>query len=484
MPKNKDKIGTKGYILSSYGLRYKLKIILYLVSVLPFLICVYLVASYITPHINLTIDMVAALFLSGFIALVGFFVVKQVFERVLSLSEEAKQVASSELNLSITTVEEDEVGVLNESFSQLTQRLRKDIEELRSYSQKTTEINLEIQKHMSVLSNLLQISNLISEGAKLDEVIKTVTARLQLLSDSDTSYLFFREEDSESFYVKEAEGVNADELLNLRLKRMEDIFESFIKSKKAFIVDSNNSLRPNIAAIFYDKFKLKNSLAFPVYLKGKIIAILGMGNNRDSFTYKNDDIRIMDVFAKQLAMALENDLLVRSLKKLEVKDTLTGLYNETFIHARLEEEIKRAIIYRRPCAFILLNIDNFQRFQNDFGLLQAEGILKRIALLIQQSFTEIDRVARVKDNEFAIVLPEKNKRLAYQTAQEVRKKIELAFSKERDVNKKITVSGGVSENPLDGVSAEELILKAREALSFAKKHGKNRVCILPQEQCQ
>lgn len=484
MFKGKGKREGRNFILSSYGLKYKLKIILCLVSVLPFLICAYLVSYYVMPHANLTMDMAASVFLSAFIAFVGFFAVKQVFDRVLSLSEEAKQLASSELNLSISTTEEDEVGLLSESFSQLTQRLRKDMEELKSYSQKTTEINLEIQKHMSVLSNLLQISNLISEGAKLDEVIKTVTTRLQLLSDSDTSYLFLRGDGSESFYIKEAEGINANGLLNLKIERIEEVFESFVKSNKAFIVDTNNSLRADIAAVFYEKFKLRNSLALPVYLKGRIIAILGMGNNREFFAYKNDDIRILDVFTKQLAMALENDALSRRLKKLEIKDVLTGLYNETFIHSRLEEEIKRAIIYRRPCAFILFNIDNFQRFQENFGLLPSEVILKKIAALILESFTEVDRVARVGNNEFAVVLPEKNKRMAYQIAQEIRKKIELAFSKERDVNKKITVSGGVSENPLDGVSADELIAKAKEALNFAKKQGKNRVCILPQEQCR
>lgn len=484
MSKDKGKNKEKSFILSSYGLKYKLKIILCLVSVLPFLICAYLVSNYVMPHTNLTVDMAAAVFLSAFIALVGFFVVKQVFDRVLSLSQEAKDLADSDLNLSISTADEDEISVLSESFSQLTQRLRSDMEELKSYSQKTTEINLEIQKHMAVLSNLLQISNLISEGAKPGEVMKTVTTRLQLLSDSDTTFLFFREEDSEKFYIKEVEGSNANELLNLELKEVEGVFESFIKSKKAFVVDSNNSLKPNIAALFYEKFRLKNSLALPVYLKGKITAILGMGNNRESFAYKNDDIRILDVFVKQLAMALENDMLVRNLKKLEVKDALTGLYNQAFIRNRLEEEIKRAIVYRRPCAFILFNIDNFKQFHDNFGLLQAEAALKKTASLILDSFSEIDRVARIGDNEFAAVLPEKNKRQAQEKAEEVRKKIEFNFNKDRDANKRITVSGGISENPLDGISAEELIVKAKEALNFAKTQGKNRIGVLSQKlQC-
>jgi len=473
---NKEKGASKGFILSSYGLKYKLKIILLLVTVLPFLICAYLVSNYVMPYTALTIDMAAAVFLSAFIALTGFFIVKQVFDRVLSLSEEAESIASRDLNIPLGSIKrEDEVAFLSESFSQLTQRLRSDMEELKRYSQKTSEINLEIQKHMAILSNLLQISHLISEGAQLDEVMKIVTARSQMLGDSETAYLLLRKENVGDFYIKEAEGLNTEQLMRQEIKQAEGIFTICFKQNKPFILDSNNPLKPNIAASFYENFRLKNTVALPVYLKGKVAAILGMGNNLESFSYKNEDIKFLDIFVKQLSMALENDMLARRLKELEVQDALTGLYNATFIRLRLSEEIKRAIIYRRPCSFILINIDNFQQFHKDFGLLQAEIALKRIASLIRDSFTEVDRVARIGDNEFAVVLPEKNKRQAYQLAEEVRKKVDVTFNKEAEEERRITVSGGVSENPLDGVSAEELIDKAKGALSLAKTQGKNRI---------
>jgi diguanylate cyclase (GGDEF)-like protein len=84
-------------------------------------------------------------------------------------------------------------------------------------------------------------------------------------------------------------------------------------------------------------------------------------------------------------------------------------------------------------------------------------------------------VARIGDNEFAIVLPEKNKRRAQEVAEDIRKKVESVFSKEQDVNKRLTMSGGVSENPLDGIVAEELFAKARGLLDLAKTEGKNRI---------
>jgi len=101
--------------------------------------------------------------------------------------------------------------------------------------------------------------------------------------------------------------------------------------------------------------------------------------------------------------------------------------------------------------------------------------LKKVAGLIRDSVTEIDRVGRIGDNEFAIVLPEKNKRQAQVIAESIRKKIEFIFSEEEDSEKRLTASGGVSENPLDGIAADELMAKAKEAVSLTKQQGKNRI---------
>ena len=144
---------------------------------------------------------------------------------------------------------------------------------------------------------------------------------------------------------------------------------------------------------------------------------------------------------------------------------------------RLNEEIKRAIAYRRPCSFIVVDIDNFKKYNHAFGSLQAESAIKRIASIIRESVTEIDRVGRIGDDEFAVILPEKNKREAQEVAENIRGKVEFSYSEYVDPIRKITVSAGVSENPLDGITSEELIDKARELLEIAKNGGRNRVII-------
>ena len=66
----------------------------------------------------------------------------------------------------------DELGDLGQALNEMTKRIRGNMDELKGYSEKTTEINFEIQKRVLVLSSLLQVSSLISQGAKLEEIFK------------------------------------------------------------------------------------------------------------------------------------------------------------------------------------------------------------------------------------------------------------------------------------------------------------------------
>jgi diguanylate cyclase (GGDEF)-like protein len=445
-------------------------------SVLPLLVCIYLIINYTSltnaaAKFRITLPML----ITAIIALFGFFITKEIFDRLVSVSSGAKLIASGDTNHKVGVDLPDEVGDLGEVLNKLSQHIRNNMEELKSYSERTTELNLEIQRRVLVLSSLLQISSLISEGVKLEEILKIILEKSRLLANSDVTYLLLKEDEGDTFTMKMVDGIESGYLLKIKIEPQEAMFNKIIKTNRPFILDKENIPPEDLREAFYDKFRLKNTLAFPVSLRGDTVGILGLGSSRDPFLYSRDDMDLLNIFAKQIAIAIENDALIHRVEKLEIKDVLTGLYNKPFIHSRLQEEIKRAIVYHRPCAFLLLDIDNFQDFRQAFGSLQAEVTLKKISSLIRNSVTEIDRVARTGDNEFSIILPERNKRQAQKIAEDIRGKLEFAFKEEQNVNKRLTLSGGVSENPLDGITSEELVNKAKELLNLAKAQGKNRI---------
>jgi diguanylate cyclase (GGDEF)-like protein len=226
------------------------------------------------------------------------------------------------------------------------------------------------------------------------------------------------------------------------------------------------SLKDKLKVSFYLTVVLP--LLVCVYLVSDyILPIIGVSAYVTALVFLNIFIAMAGFALIQEAfcqMVTENEKLTRRMEKLEINDAVTGLFNESFIRNRLEEEIKRAIMHQRPCAFILLRIENFDLYREKFGSTQSETALRKCAFLIKETVTEIDPIGRIQENLFAIILAEKNKRQAQHTASEIKQKLESAFSYEEDSHKRLMIKTGVSENPLDGILADELVEKAREAL--------------------
>jgi diguanylate cyclase (GGDEF)-like protein len=224
-------------------------------------------------------------------------------------------------------------------------------------------------------------------------------------------------------------------------------------------------------------FGMTNAVCQPLVSIGQEVGILISANRKPDFTFVDDAKELLGVFAKQMAIAMENDILQKRAEELKVIDELTGLYNANYMKSRLEEEIRRAIRYHRPCSLVLLNVDGFRQVQDLYGGLAAEQLVKQAADLLKGQASEVDRVGRMSSDEFALILPERNKREAIELAEAVRQRIEgNSFANgPKPLGQRVTISGGVSENPLDGVNAEALLMKAQEALHKAKRDGKNKV---------
>ena len=218
--------------LTSRGLKYKLNIAFYLMSVLPLLVCIYLVSNYVLPNVGLKVDIAVAILISVFIALIGFCVIKGVFNRIVSVSTEAKRIVAGDINHKVEIGYKDEIGDLGEALNQLTQRIRGNMEELKGYSEKSTEIDLKIHKRIIVLSNLLQISSLISHGDKLENILKFTIEKSRALANSDAAYLFIKDEDSDTFSVKVKDGINSEHLLQLKLNRDDKVFNKLIETNQ------------------------------------------------------------------------------------------------------------------------------------------------------------------------------------------------------------------------------------------------------------
>jgi diguanylate cyclase (GGDEF)-like protein len=314
-----------------------------------------------------------------------------------------------------------------------------------------------------VLSGLLQISNLITQGATLKEVFDITVSKLMQLKNSARVVLVLRDENG-VFSICAQQGLSEKLQEYLLAEGAKKIFDTMLLNKNGWIV--NKKQTDGKSTDLQQMFGTINVIIMPVFRHARIVGFLSIGTSHPEVEYSADDVELLLVFAKQISIAIENDYLTNRLQKLEIKDTLTGLYNKNFIVHRLDEEIKRAMIYQRPCAFLLFSIVNFREFLSSFGELASEDVLKKVSKLLENSCREIDKIARYGDSEFAVILPEKNKKQSVILAEEIRKKIEDFFI--QDAKRGLIVCGAVSENPIDGACAKDLVQKAEGLLELAK----------------
>ena len=161
---------------------------------------------------------------------------------------------------------------------------------------------------------------------------------------------------------------------------------------------------------------------------------------------------------------------------------MTGLWNYGYFQHQLNEEVKRANRFNRVLSLLLLDIDFFKKFNDTFGHIAGDKILKEFACILKDSCREVDLIARYGGEEFVIILPETYKEKAYSFAERIRKKTQNHhFFYNNDNYTKITISIGVANLPQDAADRETLVSYADKALYAAKQTGRNRVCMFSRE---
>ncbi len=161
------------------------------------------------------------------------------------------------------------------------------------------------------------------------------------------------------------------------------------------------------------------------------------------------------------------------LAEVALKDGLTELYDSGSFQTFLEREMKRFKRYGTTLSLILLDLDNFKRFNDTRGHPEGDRLLKRLGAVIRQNCREMDVAARIGGEEFALLLPHTDVAQAEVIAQRLRRSIEKTFAEDFQT----TASLGVAACPEHAREGDDLIRKADDAMYDAKHAGKNRVCV-------
>jgi diguanylate cyclase (GGDEF)-like protein len=182
------------------------------------------------------------------------------------------------------------------------------------------------------------------------------------------------------------------------------------------------------------------------------------------------------ILGHQFALALRRVRLYREIERVAITDSLTRTRTRRHILERFQEELTRSKARDSRMSFLMVDVDYFKKYNDQYGHLTGDQILKEVAALISENIREIDIAGRYGGEEFCVVLPDTGREGARFAAERIRLAAERAAIKAYDTAVKVTVSVGTATSPDDGKKMEELIDKADWALYRAKKQGRNRVC--------
>jgi diguanylate cyclase (GGDEF)-like protein len=167
--------------------------------------------------------------------------------------------------------------------------------------------------------------------------------------------------------------------------------------------------------------------------------------------------------------------LLQKAEEFAVRDELTRLYNYRYFRDRIGREVERSRRYGDPLSLLMIDVDNFKRFNDDVGHLAGNDALRELAEVFVSSVRAIDIVSRYGGEEFAILLPSTLRSGAIVAAEKIRSNSAKAGIGKGPSRAPLTVSVGVASLPGDAQDPETLVARADSALYLAKADGKNCV---------
>ena len=169
----------------------------------------------------------------------------------------------------------------------------------------------------------------------------------------------------------------------------------------------------------------------------------------------------------------------RKLEQLTFTDGLTGIRNRRYFDRAVDSEFHRAFREQQPLSLLVMDIDHFKQFNDDYGHLIGDDCLRAVAHTIRgQIHRDADVVARYGGEEFVVLMPNTDEAGARHIAEKIRQQVEALDFRVNEERAPVTISiGGITHMPQDKQGQELFVAAADDALYQSKENGRNQVTL-------
>lgn len=216
----------------------------------------------------------------------------------------------------------------------------------------------------------------------------------------------------------------------------------------------------------------KSFICVPLIRKNKKYGLVLIEHNyEDAFNMEN--LRFLEIIGRQVEVTMENAWLYEKMKELATIDGLTGIYNRVYFQEKFKEELNNAKTENYDLSLVILDIDHFKNFNDKYGHLFGDEVLKHIVKIINRLLRKGDIFARFGGEEFIILFPRMSIEQAYTKVNQLKEEISKSKIHDGETVATVTASFGISSYTTKVFSETEMIRLADEALYLAKNSGRN-----------
>jgi diguanylate cyclase (GGDEF)-like protein/PAS domain S-box-containing protein len=326
------------------------------------------------------------------------------------------------------------------------------------------------------LQEIIGFDEQLAKIRKSDHLMDFVVAKARKILEVEKCSVMLVDGEIKQLYTKSREGFAEDAPMQISIPGSA-VEKVILEGQSLFVNDLETDSR--FEALKEFSYLGSSFMIVPVRMGKDVIgAIIVAGKRAGSNEMKvfdTVDLKVLCAIATEMAVAIENVSFYKELHYLTVTDPLTHMHNYRHFVNTLDYEFKRLNRFHGDLSLLMMDIDDFKSFNDKFGYLEGDALLKSIGLMIHSNLREVDVFCRYGGDEFVVILPGINKDGALIVADKIRKCLENA-----KFQKRMTLSIGVAQYR-GKMTRHELTFNADKALYQAKNQGKNRVCVFGYE---
>ncbi|MBI1824088.1 MAG: diguanylate cyclase, partial [Nitrospirae bacterium] len=329
--------------------------------------------------------------------------------------------------------------------------------------------------------SLTEFSHTIGSTLDPEELFKTIIDQTTAILHAEKGSLMLLDEETGELKIKTIKGMNPKIVQGHRIQSGEGIAGKVLEDGLPLVVQ-NMETDPRILLPRRARYKSTSFISVPIKLNHRTIGVMNIADKISEPVFTDKDLLVAMTISGYASMAIERSEFYRrseEFRQISITDPLSSLLNRRYFQERMAEEMERSKRHKLPLSLIVMDIDNFKKFNDLHGHLAGDEAIRLVGLSLRNNIRTIDVAARYGGEEFTVILPQTTKSDATQIAQRICSEIEknALVTDDRNRTSGITVSLGLATFPDDTESLEDLFKHADRALYTAKAAGKNRVVV-------